>query len=168
MNNIFDAFGDFFQGHRLFGESRPRQQGLSPRARTLIATINADDLVRYAQHKEQAKSIFNPRNKERLVHYKAERLYLLDRDRRCCGYCGDNSQEKPLQPDHIIPYSKLPVTHLDNLVMSCADCNSGKSDGIVSKATLREVLQMVQERNNAHFPRRKYGDYRRDYGKLVL
>ncbi|HLC84588.1 MAG TPA: HNH endonuclease [Candidatus Nanoarchaeia archaeon] len=165
MKNIFDAFGEFFESHRLFGEPKPRDEIISSRAKRFIADITSDELERYAQHKDQSKSIFNKHNRERLVHYKAERMYLILRDMRKCGYCKD--EDAPLQPDHIIPYNKYPVTHLDNLVMACIECNNGKSDRNIFGDELRKVLDEVHKRNDNHFPRRKYKEYRIDYGVLV-
>ena len=163
---MFDALGDFFQDHRLFGEKK-KQSRVQQRVKKTLAEITSADLRKYERHKDQPKSIFNPRNTHRIVHYKAERFYLLDRDMRMCVYCGCGSTEQPLQPDHIIPYTKVPVTHMDNLGMSCADCNSGKSDGILTRSTLVDVLQLVSERNDRHFPNRTYKQYRRDYCKLL-
>jgi len=169
MKNIFDAMGDFFQDHRLFGEKNRRQtSNLDRRQRKvlqLVIEVNNDQRKRYEKHKDKPKSIFNPRNTERIVHYKTERFYLLDRDNRSCGYC--NASGVKLQPDHVIPYSKLPVTHMDNLVMSCEDCNYGKSDVLLSKPTLRDVLEAIKSKNDAYFPFRKYKKYRRNYSKLI-
>lgn len=166
MTNLFDSLESFFQAHRLFGDS-PRPSRLSSRATRTLAEITSEDLRRYERHKDKPKSIFNPKNTTRVVHYKTERFYLLDRDLRSCVYCGVSSTESVLQPDHIIPYSKLPVTHMDNLGMACSDCNSGKSDAIMSRATMVDILCLIKERNDSHFSSRRYRQYRRDYSKLL-
>ena len=56
---------------------------------------------------------------------------VLVRDDFTCQYCGRKREEFPdlaLEADHVIAWSKGGRTNLDNLVTSCHDCNSGKSD----------------------------------------
>ncbi|MCD6371183.1 MAG: HNH endonuclease [Candidatus Aenigmarchaeota archaeon] len=48
---------------------------------------------------------------------------MFERDGWKCVYCGDN---KNLQIDHIIPFSKGGTTNLDNLQTICKKCNSKK------------------------------------------
>ena len=170
MVNIFDAFGEFFDRHRLFGESSrpPSRTPSQERIIKIVRQINQPQLDEYAKYKDQSKSIFNPKNRERLVHYKAERFYLLDRDLRKCGYCHDDSEQGALQPDHIIPYRVVPINHMDNLVMACGDCNNGKSGRVISRPALLDILTEVREKNEAYFPFKKYNEYRKDLSKLVL
>lgn len=56
------------------------------------------------------------------------RFHVLERDRFTCRYCGRQSPDVILEIDHKIPVVKGGDNSIDNLVTSCYQCNSGKSD----------------------------------------
>jgi len=62
------------------------------------------------------------------------RATVLKRDNKSCVDCGANTKNTPgikLEIHHIKPVSKGGKTELNNLVVNCKDCNSGKSDEIL-------------------------------------
>jgi len=58
------------------------------------------------------------------------RFEILKRDNFTCQYCGRNVKEDgiKLHLDHIFPKSKGGKDEEHNLITSCIECNSGKSD----------------------------------------
>jgi hypothetical protein len=60
------------------------------------------------------------------------RFQILNRDSFTCRYCGQSAPKVELHVDHIIPISKGGKDSDDNLVTSCQNCNSGKSDMLLS------------------------------------
>ena len=61
------------------------------------------------------------------------RFKVLQRDRFTCRACGRSPATESgvvLHVDHIIPYSGLGETILDNLQTLCGQCNLGKSDSL--------------------------------------
>ena len=54
------------------------------------------------------------------------REYLLEKWGRKCAYC--DTQNVPLQIDHMIPKSKGGSNRVDNLTLACASCNQKKSN----------------------------------------
>ena len=63
---------------------------------------------------------------------KRMRVDVFKRDSFTCQYCGKKAPEVVLNADHIKPVSKGGKNSLLNLVTSCAACNSGKSDKVLS------------------------------------
>lgn len=63
---------------------------------------------------------------------KKTRFEVFKRDSFTCQYCGRNAPSVLLQIDHIVPVSKGGEDEILNLITSCADCNSGKSDRHIS------------------------------------
>lgn len=59
---------------------------------------------------------------------KKARFEIFKRDRFTCQYCGASAPDVILHVDHIDPVAKGGGNDILNLVTSCADCNSGKSD----------------------------------------
>lgn len=59
---------------------------------------------------------------------KKKRFEIFKRDSFTCQYCGNQAPDVVLNVDHIEPVSKGGTNKLTNLVTSCFDCNSGKSD----------------------------------------
>jgi len=64
------------------------------------------------------------------THYCRLRFEILKRDNFTCQYCGKNPNEDDikLHIDHIIPKSKGGKDIAENLIVSCEECNLGKSD----------------------------------------
>lgn len=56
------------------------------------------------------------------------RFEVFKRDSFKCQYCGSGAPEVLLAVDHIHPVSKGGENEIINLITSCQDCNSGKSD----------------------------------------
>lgn len=91
------------------------------------------------------------------------RFEVFKRDSFTCQYCGRMAPDVVLNVDHIQPVANGGTNEITNLVTSCFDCNSGKSnrelsdDSIVKKqqrqlAELndrREQLEMMLEWRNS-------------------
>lgn len=56
------------------------------------------------------------------------RFFILKRDNFTCQYCGRKAPYVELHIDHIIPWSKVKEHKIENLAVSCKDCNLGKSN----------------------------------------
>jgi len=50
-----------------------------------------------------------------------------------CQYCGRRTPEVILEIDHIIPKSRGGTDDIDNLTVSCFECNRGKSGTLLNK-----------------------------------
>lgn len=78
------------------------------------------------------------------------RFEVFKRDKFRCQYCGVPSPEAVLQVDHVHPVAEGGTDDLANLVASCFECNSGKSDKLLSDdsaiAKQRAELERQQER----------------------
>lgn len=78
------------------------------------------------------------------------RFEVFKRDGFKCQYCGESSPDVILHVDHIHPVSKGGDNDVMNLITSCADCNSGKSDRVLSDDSIidkqRAQLQELSER----------------------
>lgn len=68
------------------------------------------------------------------------RAQVLARDHHKCRMCGRNSQEIPLEVDHIFPYDKGGTDDIDNLASLCRDCNRGKSD-LLFRSLLKQKVE---------------------------
>jgi len=71
------------------------------------------------------------------------RIKLIMRDGNSCAYCG--TENKSLEIDHIIPKSKGGVNDINNLVLSCRDCNSKKDDKLPHEIEDIELRQKVKQ-----------------------
>lgn len=93
---------------------------------------------------------------------KKTRFEVFKRDSFTCQYCGRMAPDVVLNVDHIEPVSKGGTNDITNLITSCFDCNSGKSDRKLSDDTVvkkqqrqltelnarREQLEMMLEWRN--------------------
>lgn len=81
---------------------------------------------------------------------KKTRFEVFKRDKFTCQYCGKKAPDIVLQVDHIEPVSKGGTNEILNLITSCADCNSGKSNRKLSDNSVfekqRQQLEDLQER----------------------
>lgn len=81
---------------------------------------------------------------------KRMRFEVLKRDKFTCQYCGRQAPDVVLNIDHIKPVSKGGKNELTNLITSCFDCNSGKSDRELSDDSAvkkqKAQLDLLQER----------------------
>lgn len=81
---------------------------------------------------------------------KRTRFEVFKRDSFTCQYCGRKAPDVLLECDHIDPVANGGSDDILNLVTSCHDCNSGKSDKLLSDGTAvgrkRKQLEEMQER----------------------
>lgn len=78
---------------------------------------------------------------------KKTRFEVFKRDKFTCQYCGRSAPEVILECDHIEPRSKGGTNNILNIVTSCRDCNSGKSDRRLSDGAV--VKQQVDQLKDA-------------------
>ena len=62
---------------------------------------------------------------------KTLRFAVLARDDFKCRYCGRAAPSVELHIDHVVPRARGGRDEEGNLVAACADCNHGKSDGVL-------------------------------------
>jgi hypothetical protein len=78
------------------------------------------------------------------------RFEVFKRDKFTCQYCGRKSPDVLLEADHIHPKSKGGKNDLLNLITSCKDCNSGKSNRLLTDDSIiekkRQQLEELQGR----------------------
>jgi hypothetical protein len=81
---------------------------------------------------------------------KTLRFEVFKRDSFTCQYCGRSAPDVVLHADHIHPKSQGGEDAILNLITSCADCNLGKSDRLLSDQTVvakqKATLDGLQER----------------------
>lgn len=65
---------------------------------------------------------------ERKTISKEMRFEVFKRDSFKCQYCGKSAPEVILNVDHIMPVSRGGDNDITNLITSCQECNSGKSN----------------------------------------
>lgn len=96
---------------------------------------------------------------ERKPLSKKIRFEVFKRDKFTCQYCGRMAPDVMLEVDHIKPVAKGGTNKITNLITSCHDCNSGKSDRELSDdavvkrqqeqmliaANKREQLEMMEQ-----------------------
>lgn len=77
---------------------------------------------------------------------KKTRFEVFKRDNFKCQYCGAEAPKAVLHVDHINPVSKGGKNDLLNLITACEDCNSGKSDRLLSddSAVAKQRAQMEE------------------------
>lgn len=78
---------------------------------------------------------------------KRQRFEVFKRDSFTCQYCGQSAPDVILNADHVIPVAKGGTNKLTNLVTSCFDCNSGKSDKLLDDDSAVK-MQMNQLKAN--------------------
>ena len=87
---------------------------------------------------------------KRISLSKKIRFEVLKRDKFKCQYCGRSVDEVKLEVDHINPVAAGGGNDIINLITSCFDCNSGKSDRLLddNSALMKQKnqLDLIQER----------------------
>lgn len=63
------------------------------------------------------------------------RFDVFQRDNHTCQYCGRTPPDVKLVIDHLIPVAQGGTDIFENLVTSCEECNSGKSDKLIQQFT---------------------------------
>ena len=83
---------------------------------------------------------------------KRTRFEVFKRDSFSCQYCGQSAPEVLLVIDHIIPVSKGGKSDILNLITACQECNSGKSDVLLSDNSeinkKKAQLDLINEKKN--------------------
>jgi len=78
------------------------------------------------------------------------RFEIFKRDSFKCQYCGATAPNALLRVDHINPVSNGGDNNILNLITSCFDCNSGKSNRLLSENSVldkqRKQLEELEER----------------------
>ncbi len=64
----------------------------------------------------------------RMYGYADKKAYLLERENRCCIYCGIHASKAKMEIEHVVPKSKGGTDSLNNLVLSCVACNQAKGN----------------------------------------
>lgn len=72
--------------------------------------------------------------KQRKPISKSQRYDVLVRDNFTCQYCGRSAPDVKLEIDHVLPVSKGGNNNIENLKVSCYDCNRGKSNKFIKKS----------------------------------
>jgi hypothetical protein len=79
-----------------------------------------------------------------------QRFEVFKRDFFTCQYCGKSAPDVILHVDHIKPVNNGGTNEITNLVTSCFECNSGKSDKTLSddSAVKKQMTQLalIQQR----------------------
>ena len=79
---------------------------------------------------------------------KRVRFEVFKRDSFKCQYCGNAAPEVVLQLDHISPVSRGGKSDILNLITSCGDCNSGKSNvELTDDAAIKKQKAQLDELN---------------------
>lgn len=76
---------------------------------------------------------------------KSTRFEILQRDNHTCQYCGRKAPDVELQIDHLVPVARGGTDDFENLVTSCADCNSGKSAKLIEEFTGGHTIEEWRE-----------------------
>jgi HNH endonuclease len=76
---------------------------------------------------------------------KRTRFEVFKRDGFRCLYCGRIPPEVTLEIDHVIARANGGTNDIINLVTSCSDCNSGKSDVLLSEIP-KAHIQSLEDR----------------------
>ena len=80
------------------------------------------------------------------------RQEVIDRDGHVCQYCGASVYGKNLHIDHVYPYSMGGKTIIDNLVVSCSECNRAKSNYLGIYPQPKSVLSdLVMEKSKTSY-----------------
>lgn len=79
---------------------------------------------------------------------KKVRFEIFKRDSFKCQYCGMSAPDVILNVDHIKPVADGGTNHATNLITSCFDCNSGKSDRLLDDNTMLEKQKKQLEELN--------------------
>lgn len=62
----------------------------------------------------------------KMFGYADKKTYLLERENYCCIYCGIHASKAKMEIEHVVPKSKGGTDSLNNLVLSCHECNQAK------------------------------------------
>ena len=71
------------------------------------------------------------------------REYLLEKWQRKCAYCG--KKEIPLEIEHIVPKSRGGSNRIDNLCISCHECNQKKGNQTAAEFGYTKIQKQAKE-----------------------
>lgn len=74
------------------------------------------------------------------------RFEIFKRDSFQCQYCGRTPPTVVLNIDHVHPVAEGGDNEPENLITACEECNSGKSDKLLSQVTPTLQAQMAEQR----------------------
>lgn len=74
------------------------------------------------------------------------RFSIFERDNFTCQYCGQKPPQIVLNVDHIVPVAKGGGNERENLITACFECNSGKTDKVLSSGKTMVVVEDLKEK----------------------
>lgn len=92
--------------------------------RLLPAFTLAQELVRFDMQALENPEITGIEYQQGTLAGYEIREYVLERDGRCCSYCG--AKDLPLQIDHVRPRARGGSNRPSNLTLACGSCNQAK------------------------------------------
>ncbi len=89
----------------------------------------------------------------RMFGYADKKAYLLERENYTCIYCGIHASKAKMEIEHVVPRSHGGTDSLNNLVLSCHECNQAKGSQDVQTYLKGRpsVLQRVKARLNTNY-----------------
>jgi hypothetical protein len=95
-------------------------------------------------------TINNPAQQISMTITNKQRFEVFKKYNFTCQYCGRHTPEVILEIDHIIPKSKGGTDDIDNLTVSCFECNRGKSgtllDNVLKGRDIHSETLLLAER----------------------
>lgn len=101
------------------------------------------EMVRFDTQKMENEDIEGIEYQEGKLQGYEVKEYLLDLWGRNCVYCG--VMDVPLEVDHIIPKSRGGTDRVDNLTISCVDCNQEKGSQTAEEFGHPEIQNKVKQ-----------------------
>ena len=124
---------------------RERLVVMGPLLRPVIEAIWVSDVASWSKiETEEEKLRVHLFGAERTTFPPDVRNGLRKLHSNKCFYCSVEAPEG-FAVDHFIPWSRFPNDAIENLVMSCASCNSKKSDHLASPKFLAKWLERLEE-----------------------
>jgi 5-methylcytosine-specific restriction endonuclease McrA len=77
---------------------------------------------------------------------KFTRHNIFERDKNTCQYCGQVCDRKDLNLDHVVPRDRGGPTSWENIVCSCVECNTLKSNRTPQEAGMRLIRKPKRPR----------------------
>lgn len=87
-----------------------------------------------------ASKLHEASKRTNLTVYKNFLYYNMDEEGKRCFYCDKSIEYNKIHVDHFIPWSFIKNDRIWNLVNSCPDCNSKKSDKLTEKYFLDKLI----------------------------
>ena len=103
---------------------------------------NSKNIPKSENKKNKGETKMSSKTKRKGISKKL-RFEIFKRDHFKCQYCGEMAPDVVLNVDHIVPIAEGGDNDILNLITACFDCNSGKSDIML---TDRKEVQKQQEK----------------------